>query len=89
MGTDFLLKEKSRFSGTLRLEKIYGEIFTGVPQGPVLGPLLFIIYINAIADKFISLSRLFTDDTSLGYSNQDTMQLKVFIVHDLIEMDIW
>jgi hypothetical protein len=46
-------------------------------------------YINDIADKLISLSRLFADDTSFGYSNQDTMQLKVFIVHDLIEMDIW
>jgi hypothetical protein len=95
MGTDFLLKEKSRFSGTLRLEKIiisvlsglndislpfflpyYCEISRGVPQDSVLGPLLFIIYINVIADKFISLSRLFTDDTSLGYSNHDRMQLK-------------
>jgi hypothetical protein len=39
-------------------------------------PLLFIIYINDIADKLISLSRLFADDTSFGYSNRDTMQLK-------------
>ena len=47
------------------------------------------IYINAIADKFISLSRLFTDDTSLGYSNHDRMQLKSVIAHDLNEMEIW
>jgi hypothetical protein len=54
----------------------YCEICAGVPQTSVLGPLLFVFYINDIADKLISLSRLFADDTSLGYSNQDTMQLK-------------
>ena len=67
----------------------YCEISRGVPQDSVLGPLLFIIYINVIADKFISLSRLFTDDTSLGYSNHDRMQLKSVIAHDLNEMEIW
>jgi hypothetical protein len=86
MGTHFPLKEKSRFSGTLRLEKImisvllkarrqkvaiknnssaYCEISAGVPQISVIGPLLFVFYINDIADKLISLSRLFADDTSL------------------------
>ena len=55
----------------------------------VLGPLLFIIYINDIADKLISLSRLFANDTLFGYSNQNTMQLKTVIAHDLNDMDIW
>jgi hypothetical protein len=45
-------------------------------------PLLLIIYTNDIADKLLPLSRLFADDTSFGYSNQDTMQLKKFIAHD-------
>ena len=67
----------------------YCEISAGVPQVSVLGPLLFIIYINDIADKLVSLSRLFADDTSFGYSNQDTMQLKNVIDHDLNEMDLW
>jgi hypothetical protein len=51
----------------------YCEISAGVPYGSVLWPLLSIIYINDIADKLVSLSRLFADDTSFGYSNQDTI----------------
>ena len=60
----------------------YYKISAGVPQDSFLGPLLFIIYINDIADKLVSLTRLFADDTSFSYSNQDTMQLKNVI--DLI-----
>jgi hypothetical protein len=44
------------------------EVSAGVPQGSVLDRLLFLIYINDIGDNLLSPSRLFADDTSLGYS---------------------
>ena len=61
----------------------------GVPHGSVLGPLLFILYINDIAENLISLSRLFADDTSFSYSSGDELQIKTVIGHDLKELDEW
>jgi hypothetical protein len=36
-------------------------------------PMLFLVHINDIGDKLLSLSRLFADDTSLGYASQDDL----------------
>ena len=41
------------------------EVLSGVPQGSILGPLLFLIFINDLVDSIDSLVRMFGDDTML------------------------
>ena len=52
------------------------NIDTGVPQGSVLGPLLFLIYVNDIKNVTPDISiRLFADDTNVFLHNKSCDQL--------------
>ena len=64
------------------------HVLSGVPQGSVLAPLLFLIYINNITESITSTIRLYADDVLLYrvISNEaDTICLQ----NDLFTLENW
>ena len=54
-----------------------------VPQGSVLGPLFFLVYVNDITENLLSLTRPFADDSSLFFSATNIQDLEEIFYQDL------
>jgi len=60
-----------------------------VLQGSILGPLLFLVYVNDIENEIKSDIKLFADDTTLLYSNLNPTSTHFVLTEDLNRISAW
>ena len=84
------LHERTQFVSLDGVESQTQDITFGVPQGSVLGPKLFILYINDVGKALENMKCvLFADDTSLYSSGADLDQLLHAVQKDLHTLHKW
>ena len=86
----------SYLSGRTQRCSVNGKLSTartlrcGVPQGSILGPLLFLIYINDLPNSLRdAVPRMFADDTNLTLSAKTLTELKQALTPELNNLSCW
>ena len=78
------LRDRQQFVQLNKIESNKRKITYGVPQGSILGPTLFLIYINSLSQLDLKGSiKLYADDTTLLYSSDSCGSVVQNIRHDL------
>ena len=85
---DFLRNRKQRILLNGQVSG-WSDVKAGVPQGSILGPLLFLISINDSSEGFSSNAKLFTDGTSLFSVIHDSNTSALELNKDLAKIDRW
>ena len=88
---DFYLSKRKQFVNT---NDIQSDIFAlsgyGVPQGSVLGPILFLLFINDIHNSLDNIIiKLFADDTNCFISGNDFNSLERLAEIELNKLQKW
>ena len=80
-------KQKCFVNGCLSDSK---PLLCGIPQGTILGPLLFLLYINDLPNCLsISQPRMYADDTHLTFASNDVTILEENMNNELTKVSEW
>ena len=93
--TDLALKWIKKFLKERRQQVLvngaksgWSKVLSGIPQGSVLGPVLFVIYINDMPDSIENLIQMFTDDTKL-YAQVNNDEDSKSLQEDVNRLEEW
>ena len=64
------------------------NLISGIPQGTVVGPLLFVIYINELTNDLTSMTKLFADDTK-EYREVNNSKESKLLQNDVETLTAW
>lgn len=85
--SSFLSHRKQRVSVAGSVSE-WTSVTSGIPQGSVLGPVFFIIYINDLPTNIVSDSYIFADDTKI-YRHIKRDEDKEVLQQDIAAMESW
>ena len=83
------LTNRQQFMEILSCSSSLETIFCGVPQGSILGPILFIIYVNDIYRSTKLKTLCFADDTTCSFSSNNIQQLYHTMNQELNLLNTW
>ena len=79
--------QKCSTNGSLSSKRV---LRCGVPQGTMLGPLLFLLYINDLPNCLSHCNpRMYTDDTHLTYASDNVENIESYLNQDLGNIYSW
>jgi hypothetical protein len=80
-------KQKCQLGDVITSES---RVTCGIPQGSILGRLLFLLYINDLPDCLRQVSpRLFADDTNLTAAGETIEEVELAMNNDLLRIKEW
>ena len=83
------LSDRSQCTQVSGIDSSFSEVTCGVPQGSILGPTLFLCYINDMADALNCKLSLYADDSALVYSGADPNMVANFLSNELSICQSW
>ena len=65
------------------------KVKSGIPQGSILGPVLFTVFINDLPDSLHSICKIFADDTKIYDKSSNHLDIQDDLDRLLIWSDTW
>ena len=82
------LKDRSQIVEVNGKQSMWLPVNSGIPQGSVLGPLLFLLYINDLPDNIDSSVYMYPDDTKLYREIREPRDHEI-LQEDLNKLSVW